>query len=114
MDAGIAMILVLVLAYLCLTWANTLVNSTIEIHDTAEKQLELITASDRLINDPDCLAKVDDTVGRVVPQTIDTKRNISTTCHKNYGINTEHEGLVVRRLVFLDKQGGKVGVLEVW
>ncbi len=116
MDVSIAFILVLILAQACLLWTHLVVDSTITFKDTAEKQKKLIVESDRLINDPQCLAKVDSLAGRTIPQTIDSTQlnKTSETCHQNYGLNTNHQGLVVKRLVFIDEEGGDYSVLEVW
>ena len=142
-DASIAFILVLVLVQFCLLWTHTVTGSAVAMHATAEKQKRLIAASDRLINDPKCLAKVDESVWRVVPQTIDTARigKEAEYCHGNYSISGRGElggggldgsksgggidlmpppsiglrdGIVVKRLVFLDDEGGEAGVLAVW
>ncbi|MFC2174709.1 hypothetical protein ACFLQ2_02455 [archaeon] len=111
-DASIAFVLVLVLVQLCLLWTQLVTGEAAAMHFTAEKQKELIAASDRLINDPKCLAKVDQSVGRVVPQTIDSAQigKEATYCHHNYSIN----GDGIKRLVFLDEEGGEAVALSVW
>ena len=95
------------------------VDSTVSFQGHAAEQKRLIDASDRLINDPNCLAMVD--YNHVVPQTIDERKlhsdNLVCDLGVNYSVyNTAHahDGLVVRRLVFLNDEGGEVGVLEVW
>ncbi len=130
-DASIAFFLVLLLVQMCLLWTHLVVGSTLGMHSTAEGQARLIAASDRLINDPKCLAQFDRSVGRVVPQTIDTAKlgQEAEYCHGNYSISGDRElggginsmpppeegaKLVVKRLVFLGEEGGEVGVLAVW
>jgi len=108
----VAFVLILVLSQLCLLWLSIFVGSGYS--EAAEKQKRLIEASDRLINDPSCLAE---TVGNsVVPQAI-TARQLSNQTRLyccdgcSYGIGVHHTGTVVRRLVFV---GGGAAVLEVW
>ena len=118
-DATAAFIIVLVMVQLCLLWMAVVVDSTVSFHSHAAEQKRLIDASDRLINDPNCLAMVD--YNHVVPQTLDTRRlnseNLVCNLDVNYSVYNiaqNHDGLVVRRLVFLNEEGGEVGVLEVW
>ena len=121
MDATVAFIIILVTIQLCLLWLAMVVDGTVAFHEHTTEQKKLIDASDRLISDPDCLAKVDN--GHVVPQTINgylADGKIHDGCGAgdvNYGLVTSpqsHGGLVVRRLVFVDEEGGDVSVLEVW
>ena len=132
-DASLAFVLVLTLVQMGLTWVWLVTGTTSGMHLTAGEELELITASDRLIGDPKCLALVEN--GHVVAQTIDTTKvgDEAEYCRHDYAIiNRElgggtglvpppgsstgtlgsHGGL--RRLVFLDREGGEVGVLSVW
>ncbi len=110
LDASVAFILILVLSQLCLLWLSTLAGQK-PLLEGAEKQKQLIEASDRLINDPACLAKVKN--GAAVPQSI-VLRNLSAEelayccggCH--YSLGTRQG---VQRLVLF---GGVPAVLSVW
>lgn len=125
-DASLAFIIILVTMQLCLLWMSGVVDATVSLHGTAERQAELLAASDRLINDKNCLAAVDQEGKRVLPQTINTTKLAAARPGCNvtgisYGIASTpaaHGGLVVRRLVFLDAEGNATGgdfrVLEVW
>jgi len=111
LDASVAFVLILILAQLCLLWLSLFVGQR-PLIEGAERQKHLIEASDRLINDPACLAA---TKGNsVVPQTI-VARNLSESelaycCDGcGYGINASQGG--IRRLVFV---GGGPAVLSVW
>lgn len=116
LDASVAFILVLVLAQLCLLWLHLFVDSTVSLRSMSDRQLELISVSDRLINNPKCLAKKDSHADRVLPQTIDStkKCKIDGISYEVVDSWQDRGTLVVRRLVFIDEEGGEPRVLEVW
>ena len=126
-DASLAFILILVTMQLCLLWMSGVVDATVSFHGTAQRQAELLAASDKLINDRNCLAAVDQKGKRALPQTINSSR-IDAVCNGHIGCWNAtaniscgattspqgHGGLVVRRLVFMDVEGGEPHLLEVW
>jgi len=111
LDVGVAAIIALVIVQLSITSIFVSVQSSTSMLEYAKAQQERIVFSDEVINryglyDEECRSVVPQTLGDV-PDGL--KFNVSL---RELGEESEAEGIIVRRLVFVGEQD--VRVLEVW
>lgn len=111
-DALLSVLLMIFMIIFSTTILIYKVNESSNRIKVLEEQAERITRSDSIINSPKELGKYNETQRRVVPQTIQEKEiNGTEIMSVDEAMEKPVEGL--RRLAFLEKEGGTVVVIEV-